>query len=353
MSLSLERIPNFAGLMPARGTYPIAANVRIFKGALVCIDSAGRVRPGGTIASGALAGLGKASATIDNRTGSALGGAAGAAYVEVEFGAFQMINSAAADEIGPEDIGKPCFVVDDQTVALTNNSDTRPIAGFITEIVDGHPYVWMGPHVAGMIVIAASEASQLDTAQADIDELQADALTAQAQVNIPITAALDVATGGPLAVFADGASTTPGTQLTNSKAPCVRWNNHATPGAIALAVAMPQDLDDTKDVVVHALVSKTGATVGDATKLTIGAFEQVVGALHDADTDFGGDTNAVTGDATAKTVTELTCTLALADVHPAPSALSLTIKPKAGTLGTDDLCLHACWLEYTRKLMTS
>ena len=69
MALTLERMPNFAGVTPSRGTYPIAANVRIFKGAPVCIDSAGRVFPGGTIASGALAGLGKASARIDNRTG--------------------------------------------------------------------------------------------------------------------------------------------------------------------------------------------------------------------------------------------------------------------------------------------
>ena len=39
--------------------------------------------------------------------------------------------------------------------------------------------------------------------------------------------------------------------------------------------------------------------------------------------------------------------------NTAAQLVSLTIKPKAGTLGTDDLCLHACWLEYTRKLMTS
>jgi hypothetical protein len=207
---------------------------------------------------------------------------------------------------------------------------------------------------AGTISLAdAGGFTEAATVEAALAEIYQHLESPQAQLNLPITSALVAATGAPLAVFADGASATPGVELTNGKAPAVRWNNHATPGAIALAVAMPQDLDDSADVVFHALVSKTGATVGDATKLTVGAFEQTVGALHDADTDFGGDTNAVVGDATAKTVTELTLTLALADIHAPPSALSLTVKPKAGTLGTDDLILHAAWIEYKRKLLTA
>lgn len=168
----------------------------------------------------------------------------------------------------------------------------------------------------------------------------------------PVTG-IDIATGAALAVFADGASTTPGTQFTNSKAVVVRWNNHGTPGAIAITAAMPQDLDDAAVVTYHALVSKIGATLADATKLTVGAFEQTVAALHDADTDFGGDTSAIVGDATSKTVTEVILTLALADIHAAPSSITFTIKPKAGTLGTDDFLLHSHWLEYTPKIMAS
>ena len=157
----------------------------------------------------------------------------------------------------------------------------------------------------------------------------------------------------PLVVFADGNFTVPGTEFTNSKTRAVRWNNHATPTALVCNVAMPQDLDDTALITFHALVSKTGATVGDATKLTVGAFEHIVGAAHDADVDFGGDTSAVVGDAAAKTVTEVILTLAAADVHPAPSSICFTIKPKAGTLGTDDLLLHSAWLEYKPQLLTS
>lgn len=190
----------------------------------------------------------------------------------------------------------------------------------------------------------------LQAAKVDIEALEADVAASEAtgSVPLPIMSAIDIATGALLAVFADGASTTPGTQFTNSKAAVVRWNNHATPGAIAVTVPWPEDLDAGVNVTFHANVSKIGATVGDATALTVGAFEQIPGALHDADADFGGDTTAVTGDAASKTVTELTLTLAHANVTAPPGSVTFTIKPKAGTLGTDDFLLHAAWLEYTR-----
>lgn len=183
----------------------------------------------------------------------------------------------------------------------------------------------------------------------DLVAFLTDVSTRPRTIPIPLTSAILVATGAPMAVFSDGASSVPGVQLTDSKSACVRWNNHATPAAIAVNVPMPSDLDDASDVVFHALVSKVGATVGDATKLTVGAFEHTVGALHDADSDMGGDTGAVTGDAASKTVSELTLTLAAANIHAVPSSVALTIKPKAGTLGTDDLLLHSAWLEVTTK----
>ena len=334
-----QRLTKYAGITPARGAYPIAADVAIYKGTIVGLNSSGQAVPGDTIANGCNYAVGVASATYDNTGGSA------AAYsVEVEFGVFAFASkSGGGDDIAVDDIGKACFCYDNQTVALTNGSDTRGQAGMIVDVIGTDVYVYMGPHVAGLVAVAASEASQLDQAQADILELQNTGM-----VPIPLTSALDIATGALCAVFADGASTTPGTQFVNSKAVVIRWNNHATPGAIGVCVPMPPDLDDAQDVTFHALVSKSGATVGDATKLTVAAFEQTVGALHDADVDFGGDTTALTGNATAKTVTELTLTLDKANIHAVPSAITLTIKPKAGTLGTDDLFLHAAWLKYTR-----
>jgi len=177
-----------------------------------------------------------------------------------------------------------------------------------------------------------------------------DAFRGFGQINIPLSACVLASTGAPLAVFSDGASATPGTQITNSKTWGVRWNNHATPTAIACNVALPQDLDPLYDVQFHALVSKTGATVGDATTVTVAAYLTVPTGLHDADTNFGGASNAVVGNATAKTVTEVIRTLALADLVAPPANLALTFGPTAATLGTDDFVMHSAWLEYTRRL---
>lgn len=144
-ALALERLTPTAGVYPSRGTYPIRANVQIFKGAMVGLDSSGRAMPANTIANGCLRIVGRSSATYDNRTGSVLGGAAGAVDVEVEFGIFQWANS---DSIAAADIGKACYAVDDQTVALSDSSEARCFAGVILEVVDSKPYVFMGPAVA-------------------------------------------------------------------------------------------------------------------------------------------------------------------------------------------------------------
>lgn len=357
-ALDIERMTDFGGLVPGRGTYPIKANVRIFKGAQVGLDSVGRAMPGDTIANGCLVIVGKSSATYDNRTGSALGGGAAACYVEVEFGVHHWATAGGGDTIAADDVGKVCFVVDDQTVALTNGTDTRAIAGLITEVVDGEPYVWQGPHVAAILVIAASEASQLDTAQTEIDALQADVLalevdatTAQATWPIPLGSFFD-ADGDPLAKFVNEGAPSCGFSLVESEAFGIRWNNDATPGTITTSIPLPQDLDDTAAVVVHYLASKVGATGGDLPKFTTGAFFQTVGATYIADVDAGGDSSAMTNPAT-KTTQEVTLSIAAGDVPASPSVLTLTVAPKAGTLGTDDLVLHGIWLEYTRKEMTS
>jgi hypothetical protein len=210
----------------------------------------------------------------------------------------------------------------------------------------------MGAHVAPLFSDDSALGTAVTTAQSDIDDLQADALTAHAMLPLDILGGITLAAGVGVSAAAP-ATSVPGTAMADAKSPVVKWLAHATPAAFCVSEPVPADLDDTQDVIFHALVSKSGATVGDATKLTVAAFEVVPGALHDADSDFGGDTGAVVGDATAKTVTELTLTLAAGNIHAYAEAIALQIKPKAGTLGTDNFYLHSAWLEYTRKLRTS
>jgi hypothetical protein len=252
-------------------------------------------------------------------------------------------------------------MLDDQTVALTNGSDTRGIAGFVTEVRDSKVYVYMGPHVAGLIVIAAAEAAQLDTAQIDIDALEVetaalevDAATANASFNVPLTGWLD-ADGDPIVKFVTGDVGTVGYNLADSEALNLRWNNYpSNPGVTAICqFSLPADLDPAADVVIQFLCSKSGATVGDATKITFAAYIVSEGDLHDADTVVTGDTAALVGDALAKTTDVLAATIAAADVPVGALSMTLKIFPKSGTIETDDFMVHAVRVKYTRKIQVA
>lgn len=344
-ALAQNRMTDFAGTVPSRGTYPIKANVRIFKGGLVGLDVAGRAMPADTIANGCLQIVGKASAEYDNRTGSLLGGAAAACDVEVEFGTYAWANSADADLITVANIGDLAFAVDDQTVALTSNSGARVAVGVITEVIGGIPWVWSGP-----IVPAFEDAEAQNLA---IAALQADVVSTSNAVEVNFLAGACLANGTPMAAFADdAAASSPGVTVVDSKSLGIRWNNAAAHTAVFTKFVMPADIDIAANATLEFLVSKTGATVGDATKMTVQLFNQVATALHDADADFGGDTGALVGNATAKTITKLSLTLALANLAAPGSAVTMTYKPKDGTAGTDDIVLHGVRLVYKGKALT-
>jgi len=319
------RIQPELGTMPTMGTFSASANSLYISGCLVTMSVAGRaVAPTSADLTGQPA-VGIANATFDNRTNAEMGGLDDSGNIEVTYGTAALEISGTTPK--PRD---RVYVVDNQTVSLDSLGGTRGFAGIVTEVrtINGRAqaFVFVSP--------IADSAGQ----------------NGRGILRFDVTSALDIATGAKMAVFANGASTTPGTQFTDSKTSAVRWNNDAAPGAIAMNVAVPIDLDTSKPAVVHALVSKVGATVGDATKLTIGAFNHVVGALHDADVDFGGDSSAIGApSAASKTISELTLTLAAADLAAAPAGMCLTVKPKAGTLGTDDFVLHELWIEYAKK----
>lgn len=185
---------------------------------------------------------------------------------------------------------------------------------------------------------------------AETAALRTNARTAQAPFFINLQSGM-LAAGTPLAAWADDAASAPGITLANSKSKCVRWNNNATQVAVWYEHPIPPDLDETAPLVLHAQVSKSGATDADDAGLTVAAFFVSAGALHDADSDCGGDTSLVDGAAAAKTVTEVTLAITAANVPAPPGNISFSVKPL--DLGTDDFMLHALWFEYKRKILTS
>ncbi|MEP9350576.1 hypothetical protein [Xanthobacter sp. KR7-225] len=107
---------------------PTAASKTFFAGSLLCVDANGRGTPGATATT--LKGLGR----VKRRVVSS--GVAGAESVEYERGCFRFGNSADGDLITRADIGATAYVVDDQTVAKTNGTNTRSPAGIIRDVDD-------------------------------------------------------------------------------------------------------------------------------------------------------------------------------------------------------------------------
>lgn len=112
----------------------VAADTKIFAGALVMRDAAGNLVEGQT--STTLIGVGRSEGLVDNT-----GGSAGDKTADYRKGVFRFGNSSSGDAITKADIGKPCYAVDDQTVAKTDGTGARSIAGFIDGLDDAGVWV--------------------------------------------------------------------------------------------------------------------------------------------------------------------------------------------------------------------
>ncbi len=112
----------------------VGAAKKIFAGSLVVAAATGYAEAASTATT--LTALGRAEETVDNTAG-----AAGAKTVRVRRNkAFKFAN-AAADLVTQAELGKSCYIVDDQTVAKTNGGTTRSVAGKVLGVeADG---VWV------------------------------------------------------------------------------------------------------------------------------------------------------------------------------------------------------------------
>lgn len=121
--------PNLLGV-------PMAA-VKIFIGSIVCYNSTGYATPGAADNSLVACGVadkaqpdairgGIPGAFVDNSAGSP-----GDLTINVLRGVFKFENG---DTIAQVDVGKPCYILDDQTVTKADGSGVRPIAGYVVQV---------------------------------------------------------------------------------------------------------------------------------------------------------------------------------------------------------------------------
>ena len=199
MALAAPR-RNIARYADGPQSYPVKAAVACIQSGLAIL-AAGYARPG-RLGQGADTPAKAADAATYQAVGvfveSVTGGVAdGDQVVKVQAGVWNFNNSAGADAVTIADIGKPCFVVDDETVARTSASQIRAVAGVVEQVDADYVWVAVGPAGRGKrIVNVPFFINQVDLLAGTSAEL----LSPVAGEIVGVTTIVQVAvtTGGPI-----------------------------------------------------------------------------------------------------------------------------------------------------------
>lgn len=115
----------------------LLANARVFAGAIAVLTAAGVARA--AITGTGLKCIGYFDETYDNT-----GGVDNAVTATVRKGVLLCVNSTSTDAITMADVNNICYLVDDQTVAKTNGTNTRSAAGRVFDVTAEGVWVVLG-----------------------------------------------------------------------------------------------------------------------------------------------------------------------------------------------------------------
>jgi hypothetical protein len=124
----------------------VAAAKKIYAGAMVMVNQSGYYEPASADSTLKMAGV--SEELVDNSSGSA----GDVSAYKVRRGAYLFGNSGTTDAVSAADIGRACYVVDDQTVARTSAAGARPVAGRVLGL-DGTSVI---------VELGADDANDLD-----------------------------------------------------------------------------------------------------------------------------------------------------------------------------------------------
>lgn len=140
----------------------VAASTKVYAGGIACANATGFAVPGSAAAT--LTYLGRYDQTVDNTAG-----ADGALTVLVRRQKAFKFGNYASDLVVQADIGKACYIYDDQQVAHTSSNNVRSVAGIVLGVdTDG---VWVAERPTGLKKSATATldfASIATTASADL-----------------------------------------------------------------------------------------------------------------------------------------------------------------------------------------
>lgn len=123
------------------GPVPLAANVVLYKGAMVAADTSGNARPARSVAANSDVTIGFSMSRVSNS-----GGSAGDVSTDgIRQGVIE-VNNDGSDPVGAANLFRNVYAVDDQTVSAGSNGSTRVVAGKLMgfDADSGKPLVKVG-----------------------------------------------------------------------------------------------------------------------------------------------------------------------------------------------------------------
>lgn len=215
--------------------------------------------------------------------------------------------------------------------AATNDGD-------IVEII---PFAVLSTTAATVSIADSGGFTSAATVEAALAEIYQDLVSVQATIPVPL-GAINMEDG---TILTKQASTTAGiAQLSDKEQVILIPINCAAGESLGFSVAMPQDLDDSADVTIHALVGKDADN--DSLTLDCEVYPVAAGDVANADIQ---DTAA---QAITQAAGEIVFTCGADGVLAAPCALSVVLA-LGGTNDGDAVYIYAVWVEYKKKIMTS
>lgn len=280
--------------VPDLGTEPIGANTLLLRGTIAALSGGYVVAP--TDGDGAQA-FGWMRSTIDNRTGSELGGAAGAVPADVDFGGGSAFYTGAVPRPG-----QALYLVDNQTVSVDPVSSTgnaRGFAGVALEVrTAGTVYLYISP-------LVTAPAKSFGYVCATLPE---------------VPAWVDNTTNG----FDE--------TTTNSYV----FNPTIDTQFLTMVLPVPENADETQDIVVQIQASISSVAVDNAVKLLL-------------DARINGGANIAPASTVSLTVARQTISFVLPAASIPAGSRSLMLKIRCdNSLDNSDGYVHSIAYRYTK-----
>jgi hypothetical protein len=251
------------------------------------------------------------------------------------------VEISAADSFA---IGATLYGADDGQISDTSSGSALGIAVEAAtaqnDLVEVTPFAVLSTTAGTVSVADTGGFTTAATAEAALAEIYQHLLSAQATIPIPL-GALTYEDG---TAFTKQTGTTPGFAQISNAEQVLDIPVDAAAETFAFSIPVPQDLDDSADVLIHALVGKSADL--DALTLDCEVYPVAAGDTGNADIQ---DTAA---QAITQAASELVYTCGADGVLAAPGALN-AIFTLGGTNDGDAVYIYGVWVEYTRAILTA